>query len=269
MLYTGVKECVVTKLRDTARIVASAATERLIEESVAQWDTHRKIMGMIADVLMYLVRLRFAVRSPYLLSLSVSACALQHAIGDKQDKNVNKVEKRTPTYPMGIMLFRDEVLRSTSIRDRLRGVLLDNIARERSGELIDRVAMKNCLLMLVDSNVISSTVYVEDFETEFLEQTRRFYRQESQDFIAQNTVPDYLRKVRAVTNLSMSSLVCSSMRSSVQPVVDTCVPPPSGARPNCTGRGPLQLLPLPGDQVQAAGSDYGGADRELRSAHCG
>ena len=36
----------------------------------------------------------------------------------------------------------------------------------------------------------------EDFETPFLESTRLFYRGESQNFIARNTCPDYMVKVR-------------------------------------------------------------------------
>jgi hypothetical protein len=36
----------------------------------------------------------------------------------------------------------------------------------------------------------------EDFEGPFLEETRQFYRAESQDYISKNTCPDYMRKVR-------------------------------------------------------------------------
>lgn len=36
----------------------------------------------------------------------------------------------------------------------------------------------------------------EDFETPFLEATRVYYRAESQSFIARNTCPDYMLKVR-------------------------------------------------------------------------
>ena len=67
--------------------------------------------------------------------------------------------------------------------------------RERNGEVIDRVLMKNCLSMLVEVNVSSTEVYVEDFERDFLVETRNFYQKESQEFMNQNTVPDYLRKV--------------------------------------------------------------------------
>ncbi len=64
-----------------------------------------------------------------------------------------------------------------------------------SGEPIDKVLMKNCLAMLVEVNVTSLDVYQEDFERDFLRQTREFYTRESQVFMSSNTCPDYLRKV--------------------------------------------------------------------------
>jgi hypothetical protein len=44
-------------------------------------------------------------------------------------------------------------------------------------------------------NVQGRQVYVDDFENDFLKTTQLFYKQESQQFLAHNTVPDYLRKV--------------------------------------------------------------------------
>jgi hypothetical protein len=49
--------------------------------------------------------------------------------------------------------------------------------------------------MLVDVNVYGRQVYVDDFENEFIHATQLFYKQESQQFLAHNTVPDYLRRV--------------------------------------------------------------------------
>lgn len=50
-------------------------------------------------------------------------------------------------------------------------------------------------MMLVEVNVYGRHVYVEDFENEFLRTTQLFYKQESQEFLANNTVQDYLKKV--------------------------------------------------------------------------
>ena len=46
-------------------------------------------------------------------------------------------------YNLGLILFRDKVVRHDSINNHLRITLLDMIMRERKGEVIDRPAVKN------------------------------------------------------------------------------------------------------------------------------
>ena len=51
---------------------------------------------------------------------------------------------------------------------------------------------------LLDKNVEVPDLHVYEagFEKEFLKQTKEFYRKESSEFIAQNTVVEYLKKVQ-------------------------------------------------------------------------
>ena len=51
-----------------------------------------------------------------------------------QQNNVENV------YNLGLIIFRDQVVRYGCIRDHLRQTLLDMIARERKGEVVDRWA---------------------------------------------------------------------------------------------------------------------------------
>ena len=48
-----------------------------------------------------------------------------------QQNNVENV------YNLGLIIFRDQVVRYGCIRDHLRQTLLDMIARERKGEVVD------------------------------------------------------------------------------------------------------------------------------------
>jgi len=41
-------------------------------------------------------------------------------------------------YNLGLILFRDNVVRYSPIREHLRQILLDMIAKERRGELIEK-----------------------------------------------------------------------------------------------------------------------------------
>jgi cullin 3 len=136
-----------------------------LEVMVDQWEHHKLMMSMIRDILMYM------------------------------DKTYCKQQKKTPVYDLGLQLFRDNVVRSGTVNQRLKKLLLNNVKAERSGEAIDKVVMKNCLAMLVEVNVTSTDVYQDEFERDFLTQTRTFYQTESQEFMAENTVPDYLKRI--------------------------------------------------------------------------
>jgi cullin 3 len=167
LLYDGVKQTIQENLTEVHKTVMAAQNESLLETLVAVWERHRLIMTMIRDVLMYL------------------------------DKTHCARMKLTVVYDMGLELFRDVVLKQNNINNRLRKVLLDNIAKERQNETIDRILMKSALSMLVEVNVNSKLVYQEDFETPFLAETKLFYETEVQYFLSNNTVPDYMRKVEA------------------------------------------------------------------------
>lgn len=56
-----------------------------------------------------------------------------------QQNNVENV------YNLGLIIFRDQVVRYGCIRDHLRQTLLDMIARERKGEVVDRYVFTNKL----------------------------------------------------------------------------------------------------------------------------
>ena len=121
-----------------------------------------------------------------------------------QDKSYSRQNNKMLVYNLGLHLFEIHVVRNASVNNRLRAVLLENVFRERTGERIDRVLMKNCLAMLIEvavKNEPKEEVYQQEFENEFLRQSHNFYKQESQEFISNNTVPDYLRKVNCVAFL--------------------------------------------------------------------
>lgn len=68
-----------------------------------------------------------------------------------QQNNVENV------YNLGLIIFRDQVVRYGCIRDHLRQTLLDMIARERKGEVVDRYNNLFTLWLLVFSGYILRT----------------------------------------------------------------------------------------------------------------
>ena len=57
--------------------------------------------------------------------------------------------------------------------------------------------MKNACQMLMILGIDSRSVYEEDFERPFLDQSAEFYKMESQKFLAENSASVYIKKVEA------------------------------------------------------------------------
>lgn len=88
-----------------------------------------------------------------------------------------------------------------SKHQKLAGAVLRLIERQRNGETIDQGLVKKVVDSFVslgldesDINKVSYEVYKEHFEQPFLEATEKYYRKESETFLAENNVQDYLKK---------------------------------------------------------------------------
>lgn len=164
LLYNGVQGVVADHLKSVAQSCVDCADDRLLEELKKQWDDHKTTMVMIRDILMYM------------------------------DRNFVSQYKKVPVYEMGLMIFRENVSGHTRVRTRLLTLMLENIAAERRGEQVDRILLKHTVNMLVELGVQGKNVYRESFEDQFLDHTRKFYQDESVQYISQNTCSDYLKK---------------------------------------------------------------------------
>ncbi|ORZ37909.1 Cullin family-domain-containing protein [Catenaria anguillulae PL171] len=142
----------------------------ILERIVGVWDHFTMAMKLVSDVLMYF------------------------------DKNYLRDRRMPTSWDTGLLLFRDQVLRSTLVplRPTMRRCLLAQIAAERAGDVINRTLMKRILAMLVDmgdgtadplgqrhpgrvfdEDVGPGSVYVADFERAFFDATREHYRMQS------------------------------------------------------------------------------------------
>ncbi|CAK9880849.1 unnamed protein product [Sphagnum jensenii] len=166
-LYSGLVNTMTQHMREIARTVEAAQGGLFLEELNSKWCEHNKSLQMIRDILMYMDR-----------------------------TYVNNFNK-TPVHELGLNLWRDNIVRSPRIRDRLLHTLLDLVHRERTGEVINRGLMRNITKMLVD---LGPTVYQEDFERPFLDAASDFYRVESQQFVETCDCADYLRKAEKRLN---------------------------------------------------------------------
>jgi cullin 3 len=147
--------------------VAASPDEQLLERICEQWKEHQVTMVMVRDILMYM------------------------------DRTYVPQNNKMAVYDLGLRAFRETIACHELVRERLRLLLLENVRSERVGRLIDQTSMKCALYMLADLGIDSSSVYEEDFESYFLQETRSFYRSESRLFLSKNSCTEYLKKVEA------------------------------------------------------------------------
>ncbi|XP_067950134.1 cullin-3-like [Watersipora subatra] len=167
-LYNGLKEVVTDHLiGKVQKDVLDSLNNNFLQTLNTVWSDHTTAMVMIRDILMYMDRVYV------------------------QQHDVENV------YNLGLMIFRDHIVHHHLIKEKLTATLLDMVAKERRGELVDRGAVKNVCQMLMALGIESRDVYESEFEQPFLSQSAEFYRAESQQFLSENDASTYIRKVES------------------------------------------------------------------------
>jgi len=107
-----------------------------------------------------------------------------------------------PVYTLALVQWKTNFfLHVQSKHQKLAGAILRLIERQRNGETIDQGLVKKVVDSFVSLGLdegeilkVSHEVYKEHFEQPFIEATEKYYRHESETFLAENSVPDYLKK---------------------------------------------------------------------------
>ncbi|KAL1187759.1 Cullin-3B [Cardamine amara subsp. amara] len=160
-LYNGLVLSMTFHLKEICKSIEVSQGGSFLEQLNRNWNDHNKALEMIRDMLMYM------------------------------DRTYVSSTNNTPVHELGLNLWRDIVVHSSKIQSRLLNTLLDLVHKERTGEVIDRLLMRNVIKMFMD---LGEIVYQEDFEKPFLEASAEFYKVESQEFIECCDCGDYLKK---------------------------------------------------------------------------
>ncbi|KAI0036500.1 Cullin-domain-containing protein [Vararia minispora EC-137] len=107
-----------------------------------------------------------------------------------------------PVYTLALVQWRQNFfVHIQSKQQKLAGAILRLIEQQRNGETIDQGLVKKVVDSFVslgideaDINKASLEIYKAHFETPFLDATEKYYKQESEAFLAENSVSDYLKK---------------------------------------------------------------------------
>eukprot|EP00052_Salpingoeca_macrocollata_P033837 m.9708 g.9708 ORF g.9708 m.9708 type:complete len:752 (-) comp5624_c0_seq1:178-2433(-) len=116
----------------------------------------------------------------------------------ERDEGSNLVHN---VYELTLVVWKETMFKS--MKDQVVTAALGLIEKERQGESINTrlvSGVKDCFVQLglkhEEASIINTLcVYKEAFETKFLEQTEQFYLRETQEFLANNTATEYLKKV--------------------------------------------------------------------------
>ena len=111
----------------------------------------------------------------------------------------------------------------------MSSAILCLIEQQRNGETINEGLVKTIVNSFVslgidgsNTNKVSLDIYREHFETPFLEATEKYYRSESEAFLTQNSVLDYLKKVEERLQEEENRTECYLHTSTFGPLIQKC-----------------------------------------------
>jgi cullin 3 len=155
-----------------------AAGEKFLSVLKERWEDHQLCMGMITDVLMYMV------------SGSIATRAGRRSNSPSQDRIISADRTKPSIYVVAMALFRDHVLRAavraeseTTVYDILESTILFMVQLERNGHIIERPLIRHCIQMLeglyenMDEEE-GAKLYHSMFEPAFLRTSTKFYQGE-------------------------------------------------------------------------------------------
>lgn len=144
---------------------------------LAAWKEHKTSQLMIRDILMYM-------NSSYVRANNVLG-----------------------VYDMGLVLFRDTVARAPEIKRRLLDLLLLDVTRERRGEVVDRLKLKNATAMLVELGCGTRDVYRSDFELAYVRATAKYLQSEAASRLASDGGGPYLLYAESYVVIIITTII--------------------------------------------------------------
>lgn len=114
-------------------------------------------------------------------------------------------------------------------QDQLVGALLQEIEKQRNGETINTSTVKKVIqsfvsLGLDETNTKrpSIVVYHDSFEVPFIQDTENYYRQESNLFLSNNSVVEYMKKAAARINEESARVQMYLHENTERRLMETC-----------------------------------------------
>jgi len=187
-----------------------AAGESFLRALKHAWEDHQVCMGMLTDVLMYMVSL-------------TRGTGTQASETDTAKDRVYCTDHRQPSiFAKSMGLFRDQILKSPAgvnepqMIEFLTTIILDQIRMNRDGEGIDQHLIKANISMLEglyesDLEAEDEKLYLQMFEPVFLQTSAVFFRDEGERLLRESDAGTYCKE--AMRHLNEEGDRCRSTLS--------------------------------------------------------
>ncbi|KAI9663184.1 MAG: hypothetical protein M1821_008232 [Bathelium mastoideum] len=140
---------------------------------------------------------------------------------DEGKKNIYDI------YTLHLVRWKDDMFEYT--HKNVMDAVLRLVERQRNGETIEQSQIRSIVnsfvsLGLDESDTTKSTleVYKEKFEVPFLQATKKYYQSESKQFLAVNSVVDYMKKAEARLDEEKEHVPVYLLNEILNPLMKTC-----------------------------------------------
>ncbi|CAH0475607.1 unnamed protein product [Peronospora belbahrii] len=137
--------------------------EFLLQELVKRWRNHQLMMKWMTRFFMYLDR--YYVK--------------HHSLPTLDDAGLQSFDR---------MVFQ-------KVKKRVQDAMIQLIEKERNGEMIDTMLMRNCIEIFEVMGMQSLDVYQTCFEQDLVRTSARYYERKSKGWLSEDSTPIYLQKV--------------------------------------------------------------------------
>lgn len=205
-----------------------ALGDKFLKGCKETWDDHQLVMNMATDVFMYLDRVHCSDQNrPSIYSTGMAqfkdCVLLKPAVQPQSTPRKNVVD---------LTGEEDDEIPPPILLEILKKIILEQIAMDRDGDVIDKTVIKGCIYMLeglyeTPQEHEDERLYLTSFEKDFLDASREFYREEGTKLLEEADAATYckhtIRRIKEEQDRCRSTLSQSTSQKITHVVEDELI----------------------------------------------